>query len=61
MAKRAADLTDDPKVIIVNPDADTSEEALAAWIAEILEEDDWIELPVSAADMIAEDRAESGL
>jgi hypothetical protein len=61
MAKRADDLSNDPVVVIVNPDEDTSVEALEAWIAEITnDEDEWLEVPVSAAELIAQDRAESG-
>lgn len=45
---------------VVNPDADTSIEALSAWIASLEREDDWIDLPTTAAELIAEDRATHG-
>ena len=56
MARRADDFDDD---VVVPGDGgdDTSLEALHAWIAAIEREDDSIDLPVTAADLIAEDRA----
>jgi hypothetical protein len=57
MAKRVEELSGDPLIVLVNPDDDTSVEALEAWIAELEESDDWIDLPVTAAELIAEDRA----
>ena len=45
MARRSEGFTSDSSIHIVNPDDDTSVEALAAWIAEIEHDDDWIELP----------------
>jgi hypothetical protein len=59
VARRAGDLHDDPAIEIVNPDDDTSPEALAAWLAELDGDDDWIELPVTAAELLAEDRADA--
>jgi hypothetical protein len=59
VARRAGDLRDDPAIEIVNPDDDTSPEALAAWLAELDADDDWIELPVTAAELLAEDRADA--
>ncbi len=44
----------------MNPDEDTSPEALAAWLAELDAADDWIDLPVTAAELLAEDRADAG-
>jgi hypothetical protein len=57
MAKRADDFGGDAAIAVVNAETDTSTEALAAWIAELEREDDWIDLPVTAAELIAEDRA----
>ncbi len=56
MAQRARDCNDDAAIAVVNPEADTSIEAVVEWIAELEADDDWIELPVSAAELIAEDR-----
>jgi hypothetical protein len=56
MGQRARDTDDGGVVALVNPDADTSVEAVAAWIAELEADDDWVELGVSAADLIGEDR-----
>jgi hypothetical protein len=57
MAKRVEELSGDPLIVLVNPDDDTSVEALEAWIAELEASDDWIDLPVTAPELIAEDRA----
>ncbi len=57
MAKRVEELSGDPMIVLVNPDDDTSVEALEAWIAELEASDDWIDLPVTAAELIAEDRS----
>ena len=57
MAKRADDFRNDSSIEIVNPETDTSTDALAAWIADLEHEGDWIDLPVTAAELIAEDRA----
>lgn len=57
MAKRVEELSGDPLIVLVNPDDDTSVEALEAWIAELEASDDWIDLPVTAAELIAEDRS----
>lgn len=42
---------------VVNPDDDTSADAVAAWIAALEQDDDWIDLPVTAAELVGEDRA----
>lgn len=42
---------------VVNPDDDTSTAAVAAWVAALEQDDDWIELPVSAAELVDEDRS----
>ena len=60
VVRRAGDLHDDPAIEIVNPDEDTSPEAVAAWLAELDAADDWIDLPVTAAELLAEDRADAG-
>jgi hypothetical protein len=60
MARRADDFGSDSSIEVVNPDTDRSLEALAAWIAELEREDDWIDLPTTAAELIAEDRAAHG-
>ena len=60
MVRRAGDLHDDPAIEIVNPDEDTSPEALAAWLAELDAAGEWIDLPVTAAELLAEDRADAG-
>jgi hypothetical protein len=57
MAKRVEELSGDPMIVLVNPDDDTSVDALEAWITELEANDDWINLPVTAAELIAEDRA----
>ncbi len=61
MGQRARDTDDGGVVALVNPDADTSVEAVAAWVAELEADDDWVELGVSAADLIDEARAASAL
>ena len=60
MARRADDFASDSSIDVVNPDTDTSTDALAAWIADLEREDDWIDLPTTAAELIAEDRAAHG-
>lgn len=61
MAKRADDLIDDPLIVRVNPEDDTSPEAVDAFFDALRNaEGEWIELPVTAAELIAEDRTESG-
>jgi len=60
MARRADDFSNDSSIDVVNPDDDTSTEALAAWIAELERADDWIELPVTGAELIDEDRIANG-
>ena len=57
VAKRADDFGGDSAIEVVNAETDTSAEALAAWIAALERDDDWIDLPVTAAELIAEDRA----
>ena len=57
MVRRADDFGNDSSIDVVNPADDTSTEALAAWIAELEGADDWIELPMTAAVLIDEDRA----
>jgi hypothetical protein len=57
MAKRADDFGGDSSIEVINPETDTSAEAIAAWIAELERENDWIDLPVTAAELIAQDRA----
>ena len=57
MARRADDFNSDSALAIVNPNDDTSVEALGAWIAEIERADDWIDLPITAAELIAADRS----
>ena len=54
---RAPDIPNDPTKVLVNPNDDTSVEALEAWIAELEASDDWIDLPTTAAELIAEDRS----
>jgi hypothetical protein len=60
MARRSDELHSDSSVEVSNTNADTSIEALAAWIAELEREDGWIDLPTTAAQLIAEDRAVRG-
>ena len=43
---------------VVNPHDDTSIAAIDAWIAALEQDDDWIELPVTAAELIEEDRSQ---
>lgn len=59
VVQRADDLHDDPAIEIVNPDDDTSPEAVAVWLAELDAANDWVELPVTAAELLAEDRADA--
>jgi hypothetical protein len=59
VVRRAADVDGKPAIEIVNPDDDTSPEAIAGWLAELDAADDWIDLPVTAADLLAEERADS--
>lgn len=58
VARRADDLRDDPAIEIVNADEDTSPAGMAAWLAELDAEGDWIDLPVTAAELLAEERAD---
>lgn len=60
MAKRADDFLNDSMIDVVNADDDNSIDALTAWLAELERDADWIELPTTAAELIAEDRALSG-
>jgi hypothetical protein len=59
VVQRAGDLHDDPAIEIVNPDEDASPEAIAAWLADLDAADDWVELPVTAAELLAKDRADA--
>jgi hypothetical protein len=43
---------------VVNPNDDTSTAAVDAWIATLERDDGWIELPVTAATLIEEDRSQ---
>ena len=60
MVRRADDFGNDSSIDVVNPDDDTSREALAAWIAELERDDDWIELPTTVAVLIDEDHNTRG-
>lgn len=60
MAWNADDVRGDTAIVVVNPDEDTSLEALRAWIEELEGDGDWISLPNTAAEMIDEDRAARG-
>lgn len=60
MARRADDFGNDSSIDVINPEDDTSAEAIAAWIADLERDDDWIDLGSTAADLIAEDRAVNG-
>ena len=61
MAKSADDLINDPLIVLANPEDDTSPETMDAFLDALKNaEGDWVELPVSAAELIAEDRAEAG-
>ena len=60
MARRADDFGNDSSIDVINPEDDTSAEAIAAWIADLEHDDDWIDLGSTAADLIAEDRAVTG-
>ncbi len=59
MARRVDDFQDDQAIEIVNSNVDTSPDAVAAWIADLERDDDWIEIPTTAAEMIDEDRTTS--
>lgn len=56
MAKRADDFLNDSMIDVVNADDDNSIDALTAWLAELERDADWIDLPTTAAELIAEDR-----
>ena len=60
MAKRADDFLNDSMIDVVNADADNSIDALTAWLAELERDADWIDLPTTAAELIAEDRSSRG-
>lgn len=60
MARRADDFANDSLIDVVNPEDDTSTEAIATWIADLERDDDWIELGSTAAELIAEDRTVAG-
>jgi hypothetical protein len=60
MARRADDLSNDTPIVVVNPDVDASVDALAAWIDELERDDDWIDLPITAAELLGEDRSARG-
>ena len=57
MARRVDDFHDDQAIEIVNSNADTSPEAIAAWIADLERDGDWLDLPTTAAELIDEDRS----
>jgi hypothetical protein len=57
VAKRADDFGGDSSIEVINPETDTSAEALTAWIAELQRDIDWVDLPVTAATLISQDRA----
>ena len=61
MARRADDFGNDSSIDVVNPDHNTSVQALAAWIAELEGDDDRVDLPTTAAVLIAEERTARGL
>ncbi len=55
MSKRTSDLIDDPLIVRVNPDDDTSPETVDAFFNALRNaEGEWIELPVTAAELIGE-------
>ena len=60
MVTRAEDFGGDSSIDVVNPDADTSIAALSAWVASLERDADWTDLPMTAAELIAEDRASNG-
>ena len=60
MAWHADDLSRDSSIIVVNSEVDRSVKAVAAWIDELERADDWIDLPVTAAALIDEDRTARG-
>lgn len=60
MARRADDFGNDSSIDVVNPEDDTSTEAIAAWIADLERDDGWIDLGSTAAELIGEDRAVTG-
>jgi hypothetical protein len=59
VARRADDLRSDPAIEIVNADEEASPASMAAWLAGLDAEGDWIDLPVTAAELLAEERADS--
>ena len=60
MARRVEDFGNDSSIDVVNPENDTSPEAIAAWIADLERDDDSIELGSTAAELTSEDRTVTG-
>ena len=59
MAGHAADLPDDPVIVVTNPDEDCSPEALRAWIDELLSGPEPELESINAADVLRELRVDS--
>ena len=57
MATCPVDVGMDASIEIVDPGTDPSLDVIEAWVAELERDDDRIDLPVRAAELIAEDRA----
>lgn len=56
MARSAEEFFEHPSVVVVNPDDDVTPEAFFAWLDE-LEGEEPLDLPVTAAETLAEARA----
>jgi hypothetical protein len=56
VASNAADLPDDPAIVVLNPDEEVTAEAFQAWLDEVQAEDP-IDPGVTAAETLAELRA----
>ncbi|MGH8835690.1 MAG: hypothetical protein ACRDWG_11975 [Actinomycetes bacterium] len=56
MARSAEEFSGHPAVVVINPDDDVTPATLFAWLDEI-ESDEPLDLPVTAAETLAEARA----
>lgn len=56
MARSAEEFSGHPAVVVINPDDDVTPEAFRAWLDE-LQSGEPLDLPVSAAETLAEARA----
>jgi hypothetical protein len=57
VARSAEESFEHPAVVVINPDDDVTPAALFAWLDEVDEGEEPLDLPVSAAETLAEARA----